>query len=424
MTSSTDPAELEGQPDPSFLGDDPPHWAARALAYFLILLFTTAVVATAVVHVPETVAGEFTLVPMRGADPVRAPRRGLVTGVRTAEGESVALGHPLFVIQSDPVGDRSAELGALRLQGGGSREAALNARAEYEGGRRAAEEEGRKLRARVASLTRTINGKAKQLAVARELAAKYSTGYARGAISATEYTAPQLEEARIAEELEQYEGQRAETLAAIEQLQFENAARDAAYREVQRRLDETRAQGEIRIATLERELSRSTGSEVVVPAPCAGTVLRMRINGTGAVVQDGDVLGEMACAGERLQGELIVPQSGVARVKLGQGVKLLYDAFPYQRYGVRRGRIRWISPSTMVASSGEGATFRALIDLEDDAIRAGGERRSLMAGMGGRARVVVGRRSLVSYALEPIRQLQESLAEGPTPVPPAARVTP
>ena len=39
--------------------------------------------------------------------------------------------------------------------------------------------------------------------------------------------------------------------------------------------------------------------------------------------------------------------------------------------------------------------------------------RPLIPGMGGRARVVVGRRTLVSYALGPIRELRESLAATP-----------
>jgi hypothetical protein len=39
--------------------------------------------------------------------------------------------------------------------------------------------------------------------------------------------------------------------------------------------------------------------------------------------------------------------------------------------------------------------------------------------MGGRADVVVGRRSLVSYAFEPVRMLRESLAERAAPTPPA-----
>jgi multidrug efflux pump subunit AcrA (membrane-fusion protein) len=145
----------------------------------------------------------------------------------------------------------------------------------------------------------------------------------------------------------------------------------------------------------------------VVGAPCAGIVLKLAVRGRGAVVQEGDVLAEVACAGERLQAELTLPQGAMALVRPGQPVKLLYDAFPYQRYGARAARIRWISPA------GESGGFRAFADLEAESVPVRAERRPLVPGMGGRARVIVGRRTLVSYAFEPIRQLQESLAGAP-----------
>ena len=57
--------------------------------------------------------------------------------------------------------------------------------------------------------------------------------------------------------------------------------------------------------------------------------------------------------------------------------------------------------------------FRALVDLEEATVLVRGQARPLLAGMGGQADVVVGRRSLVSYAFEPIRALRENLRETP-----------
>jgi multidrug efflux pump subunit AcrA (membrane-fusion protein) len=140
-------------------------------------------------------------------------------------------------------------------------------------------------------------------------------------------------------------------------------------------------------------------------------VVRLPVKGPGAVVQDGEVLCEVACAGGALQAQLTVPPGGVSRLKPGQGAKLLYDAFPYQRYGVRTGTVRWTSPAGE-AVDGTSA-FRALVDLTDKAILVDGQPRPLLAGMGGRAEVVVGRRTLIDYAFEPLRQLKESLAAPP-----------
>jgi membrane fusion protein len=155
----------------------------------------------------------------------------------------------------------------------------------------------------------------------------------------------------------------------------------------------------------------AAGGQLLVRSPCAGSLLRAHVTSVGAVVKDGDLLGEVACAQETLQAELTVSQIGVGRIKEGQGVKLLYDAFPHQRYGVRRGRVRWISPSSVSAT--DSSAFRALVDIEGRGVRIDGAMRQFLPGMGGRARVVVGRRSLISYAFEPLRQLRESFAEVP-----------
>jgi membrane fusion protein len=129
------------------------------------------------------------------------------------------------------------------------------------------------------------------------------------------------------------------------------------------------------------------------------------------VVKEGEVLSEIACDGARLQGELELPQAGVPMVRAGQGVKLRFDAFPYQRYGVRFGTVRWLGPSG--STERDSGAFRALVDLQDSIIRVQGRAEPLRPGMGGLADIVVGRRSLVSFALEPVRALKESFAEPP-----------
>jgi membrane fusion protein len=137
----------------------------------------------------------------------------------------------------------------------------------------------------------------------------------------------------------------------------------------------------------------------------------LRAQAPGAVVQGGDTLCELACSGQNLQAELKVPEQGMARMKEGQGVKLLYDAFPYQRFGVRFGVVRWISPAAISGETSGG--FRVLVDPKDSFVYVKGIRRPLMPGMAGSAEIVLERRSLISYAFAPIRQLQESLSSPP-----------
>ena len=48
---------------------------------------------------------------------------------------------------------------------------------------------------------------------------------------------------------------------------------------------------------------------------------------------------ELVREGETLLAELKLPEAGVGKLKSHQCVKLKYDAFPYQRHGVRYGRV-------------------------------------------------------------------------------------
>jgi membrane fusion protein len=395
----------------SFLDTRAPHWAANGLAYLIVIAVLLALVALIAVHVPETVTSPFVLVPTRGTDPVRASRSGIVARVRVTEGQAARKGEPLFVIQSSPIGDRASELSALETQLKGAQESLANARREHESRRQAEGEEARRLKEKIASLGQSIKLKQEQLALAKELAGRYEEGYRKGLTSQVDVIRPKMDATRMALELEEAAKDRKEAEASLEKLRHESEAGSAKQRELERSLREVMDKSRIRIAALRKELVHTQSNELSVPAPCPGIVLRLHVKAAEAFVNEGDLLGELACAGDRLQAELTVPQSGAARIRPGQGVKLLYDAFPYQRYGVRYGTVRWISPATISLQNGAG--FHGFADVEDEAILIDGQPRPLRAGMRGTAKIVVGRRSLITYAFEPLRQLKESFSDVP-----------
>jgi membrane fusion protein len=388
-----------------------PHWAAHGLAYVLLLLGVAGVCIALVLRIPDTVSSPFVLLPVRGTDPIRAPRGGLIAAVRAADGDTINQRDALFVIQSTAVGERSAALETLTAQLRGLEESLVNERSKYENQQRATAEESRRLQARLAHLSRTVDAKGQELAWADEAAEGYRRLQERGLVSRLEYTSRQLAATRAAVELDRAQTERAELVNTLEKLRHEAAASQAAYQELRRRLQEEREKASIRRAALQQDLIQSQGNQLSVPAACAGTMLRRRVQGVGAVVQEGEVLAELACAGERLQAELTVPQAALGRIQPGLGVKLLYEAFPYQRYGVRYGTVRWVSPSSVLVN--DTPVFRVLVDIVDDAILVQGQPRPLMAGMRGKAEVVVGRTSVLGYVFAPLRQLREALADAP-----------
>jgi membrane fusion protein len=403
---ATDAAELP------FLETDPPHWVARGLSRIMLAMTVLLVLAALVVHVPETVTGRFTLVPVNGTDPVRTLKEGIVIDVRVRESDTVSQGAPLFVLRSSAALERGTERRTLETTSRVNAERLVILRTERAVRDRADEAELERLHGRIGFLERQIKSKERRLALLREIADSSRDGAARGALARFEASRLELDYRTLEEELSAANNELAESREDISRVQREQRLRELEFDQARRTLEESLETQGIRLSSLRSDLVDITDSGVVLKAPCAGTVLRLRVNAPGAVVREGDMLGELACRGEKLQAELALPQNGVPLVQPGQGVKLKFDAFPYQRYGVRFGEVKWLGPAGVGAA--DSAAFRALVNLPETEIRVRGQMRPLLAGMGGYADIVVGRRSLLSYAFEPLRALRESFAEPPT----------
>ncbi len=394
--------------DLPFLDPTPPPWATRALATLLLSIFAVGVVALILIQVPETVSARFVLEPTRAADPVRTLRDGTLDIVDVEDGQRVEKGAVMFVVRSEPLGDRVAERQTIdaRLMGRSSR--AENERQKYESRRRADEQEQRRLEERLANLKRQITLKERQLKLSREVAERMRAGVESGVSSWIDASRPQLDADRLAAELEEVHSGIADANNALARLVHQMDSERAAFAEIQRAIDEEAVGLRARKRVLDDDTGQQDGGAMPIEAPCAGTVVALHVRNAGAVIHEGDLLAEIVCAGEKLQAELLLPERGLAQVRVGQAVKLLYDAFPYQRYGVHFATLRWVSPASTVVSG--AAMFRAFADLDAQTIGVEGQPRPVLPGMTGRAAVVVGRRSLASYAIEPLRQLRESLA--------------
>jgi multidrug resistance efflux pump len=325
------------------------------------------------------------------------------------EGDPVNRGAPIIIIHSAPLSDRSSELLSLVSQRRTDQDRLQIAKSQYQTRQRADSAEDQRLRARLRFLEELVESKQHRFKQTRQLADSALAGMQRGSVGRLDATRLDLEAGTLSEEVQIAINDREDTRAAIDRLARDMEARDLDFRETREGLEANIETARVRIESLQRDLVNLTDQGLVVSAPCAGTVLRLYVGASGAVVREGEVLSEVACAGHRLEAEFALPQSGVPLVHAGQAVKLRFDAFPYQRYGVQVGTVRWLGSAGTVGS--DTTAFRALVDLLRDSIRVHGQARPLMAGMGGRADVVVGRRSLVSYAFEPIRALRENLSE-------------
>jgi HlyD family secretion protein len=162
-----------------------------------------------------------------------------------------------------------------------------------------------------------------------------------------------------------------------------------------------------RLAALKGDMEGSQLNLLSVRAPYDAVVISLAQRNAGSVVQNGQELCQLAQTNAKPRARLTLAESGLPKLAIGQRIRFFFDAFPYQRYGAVSAKLDWISPSAV--SSVEGPHFVALASLDEANMALRRRPLSLRVGMGGQARIVVGQRTMIEYAFEPIRQLRENM---------------
>ena len=109
-----------------------------------------------------------------------------------------------------------------------------------------------------------------------------------------------------------------------------------------------------------------------------------------------------------LHAELFVPSRAIGFVAVGQRVRLLYDAFPYQHYGTYAGRIVRVSQTILAGTdisvplTLEGPAYRAVVELEQPDVDVNGKRVPLQPDMLLKADIILERRTLIDWMLNPV----------------------
>jgi hemolysin D len=97
-------------------------------------------------------------------------------------------------------------------------------------------------------------------------------------------------------------------------------------------------------------------------------------------------------------------------LKVGLPVKVKLDAFPYQDYGILPGKIRWISPdskrSDPTKADGE-AVFDVEVVLDRNDVQVGDRKIALTPGQTANAEIIIRRRHVGDYMLDPFRRLKK-----------------
>lgn len=109
-----------------------------------------------------------------------------------------------------------------------------------------------------------------------------------------------------------------------------------------------------------------------------------------------------------LVAQLFVPTRAIGFVEKNQSVRILLDAFPYQHFGVIKGTIRHVSRTIIMKDEApipleeNEPIYKISVTLDNQSINAYGKQHSLQSGMMLSAEVILGKRSLIEWLIEPI----------------------
>lgn len=367
-----------------------------------------------------------TLVPSSGLLTLTPSSPGLISRVLVQEGARVHAGEPLLEISGDQVsvsfGNTQAVIAAqLQLKHDG-----LQAELEQLSQLDAVQQ--KELRSRlimlnqqVAQMDQQISLQRKRTGNAMDLYRQWSSLGDNGVVSKLQLL--NQHDAALQDELQlkqlmgqslQLRLQVAESQGQLEQLPSTSASK--------------RNNTEQQLADVMQSMAQNASQRAtVLRSPAKGTVANVLVHPGQAVAPQQSLLTVLP-ASSKLLAELWVPTKAMGFIAPGQRVVMRYHAYPYQKFGQHYGRVRNVSRSAVSAAEvsrllGQAVSdsrYRVQVTLDSGDVMAYGRSETLLPGMTLDADVLLDRRRLIEWVVEPLYGFGRNL-QGTADVPEVSR---
>ena len=415
--------------------DTLPRISLRAIFYILLLLIAGVIPWAAFAKVDEVGSARGKLEPQGRVVDIGATVDGKVVSVSVEEGEQVEADQPIMELDSEAVDtELQQQIDKLESQQNQINQLELlknqqvlalrtqqqqNTAQRYE--KKAAIEQARQ---EIESSQSEREMAIIRAAAAAEKVPRYKEAYTKGALSKDLLSEAQQQAREYKERIEQTDSEIAKARSLLKEqqrsldslIQSNNLAilrGREEYKDTERQITVIKGemvQTQSLIAGLEYQVQQR-----VIYAPIAGTVFKLPIKKPGAVVQTGQMVTQIAPKGSPLvlRGKMSSGESGLLEV--GLPVKVKFDAFPFQDYGVVPGRLTWISPNSSLDSNDPQTQqrspgqefFDVEIELERNYIQNHEKKVTLSPGQTATAEVVIRKRRLIDVFLSPFKSLQK-----------------
>ncbi|MFJ2991171.1 HlyD family secretion protein [Pandoraea sp. NPDC087047] len=392
---------------------------------FTVLTVAAACMATAVALL--FVFGSYTrrttvegvVVPDAGLVKVYAQQPGIVLRKVVTEGHRVARGAVLYIVSTELHSSAQGRTQAALIEQ--ARQRRISLLQEIDKTRALQRDERDTLQAKLASLRAESARLDDQLASQSERASIAADGVARyRRLLAQDYISTDQLQQRQADLLDQQSrllGLRRERANVNQSLkETVNTLAGLALRHQNQLSQATRSVIDVDQTMIESEARR----ELVVTAPEAGLVTAA-IAEPGQMVDTAHPAASIVPDGARWHVHLFLPSEAVGFVRVGDRVRVRYQAFPYQKFGQYHARVTSIARTALSAVElstggmlsndprGGHAFYRVSATLDSQNVTAYGKPQPLQAGMALQADILRERRRLYEWVLEPLYSLTGKL---------------
>lgn len=388
---------------------------AQPISYRIITIFLTAISLLACWFLlsnsyikKEKVPG--IIVPREGIVTVYPPQAGILTKLNISEGMNVEAAEELFSMLADQRMAGGEYIGLKLIEQLDVQELYLNRKLEYEVERASAAMEANETRInrlrkeidKLSGLIRTQNETLEIVMGAWTRMKKLFPDNLISVIELEEYHKRYLEHKQQAESLamrmDEAVSSLEETILNARTLEI-NSKRETA--DIENQLTE-----------LTKQRTQIEGQrQVVVNAPVAGKITAVTIN-VGQRIDPSKPLFSIIPDGSDFQVNLYLPTRSIGFLEIGQSLNISYAAFPYQKFGTYSGKVSQIAGSViMPGEPASGLTFQEPVykvtaALENQHVMAYGKEIPLRSGMMLSADVILDKRTLFEWLLEPVYSLK------------------
>ena len=153
-----------------------------------------------------------------------------------------------------------------------------------------------------------------------------------------------------------------------------------------------------KLSQIEADLNKynlSISNQKIV-APVNGYINSIAVNNISETVTAAQQVVTIVPADSDVEMVCYIKNMDIADIKVGMDAEIKLEAYPYNKYGTVKGKVKYISPSSFNTEK-MGSVYLVKLDVENS-----NEKIDIMSGLTGTVEVKVGKRSIMRYFLDPI----------------------